>query len=375
MTTTSDSTETPSGSVVVTGACGLVGTAVVSELLSRGRHVVATDLDTVDNRRAATTVTRRGRRSPGSVEFVWADLADQFSAAALVSGANPVAVIHLAAIIPPFCYANPAMAYRVNVMATDHLVAAADQVDDGCRFILASSVAVYGPRNPHSTDDLLTPATPLSPVDVYGHHKTIAERIVRDARSQWLILRLGGVLDDHPNLQPNGDLTTFDRMLPGDGRLQTVSVGDVARAFAAATETPVVGRCFLIGGDDSHRIRHQDVAHRVSAAMGLPGVIADSALGDPTDDGAWFATDWMDTSEAQHALRFQTQTFPDVLAVLSSRMGWRRHLLRCVAPLVANARRRFVPDVVDPSQPVNPWAAASAKWGDTSAVADYRTDG
>ena len=78
--------------VLVTGAFGLVGTATVDHLAARGRRVIATDLDTPANRKAAAGL------SPG-VEVHWLDLTDSASVAALLSAVQPAAVVHLAAVI------------------------------------------------------------------------------------------------------------------------------------------------------------------------------------------------------------------------------------------------------------------------------------
>ena len=79
---------------------------------------------------------------------------------------SPSAIIHLAAIIPPVCYARPALARRVNVDATGYLVGAAAALPAPPRFVQASSVAAYGARNPHRINDVLTADTPLRPSDI-----------------------------------------------------------------------------------------------------------------------------------------------------------------------------------------------------------------
>ena len=353
-----------SDAVLVTGAFGLVGTATVAHLAASGRPVVATDLDTPANRRAAGSL-------PPQVTVRWADLTDPAQVSALLTTTQPAVIIHLAAIIPPLCYAKPGLARRVNVEATAHLIKAAEAQHFPPRFVLASSIAVYGPRNPHRMAEVLTADTPVRPYDVYGGHKVEAETLVRQSALDWVILRLGGVLTVDLNLGLDPDIIFFEALLPSDGRLQTVDVRDVARAFAAAGTADVVGRTLLIGGDESHRLRQGEIARKTAAALGLAGGIPPGRPGDPDDDDGWFATDWMDTATAQQALGHQQHSWPQMLAETAAKAGWKRFPLRVVAPLAREYLKRRSPYYGQPGRYANPWEAVRRKWG--APEADRRT--
>jgi nucleoside-diphosphate-sugar epimerase len=342
--------------VLVTGAFGLVGSATVKHLAAQKLRVVATDLDTPANRAAAEQLPR------GAIER-WADLTDRTAVDALLRQIQPSAIIHLAAVIPPLCYAKPRMARRVNVEATGNLVRAAETQPNPPRFVQASSIAVYGPRNPYSHHDVLTADTPVKPFDNYGRHKVEAEQIVHGSCLNWVILRLGGVLTVEPNLGMDRNLLFFEGVLPTDGRIQTVDVRDVARAFAAATTADVVGQTLLIGGDQTHRQVQGEIGAALTTAMGLAGALPTGRNGDPNDDAAWFATDWMDSATAQRALNHQHHSWPDMLAEIATSIGWRRHLLRLAAPLAHEYLKRQSPHYGQPSGFSNPWEAVRAKWG------------
>jgi nucleoside-diphosphate-sugar epimerase len=347
------------GPVLVTGAFGLVGSAVVRLLAEQGRSVVATDLDLPANRKAATRLARGDL-----VRVHWADLTAPEDVTNLLSTAVPSAIVHLAAIIPPLCYRRPQLARAVNVEATGRLLAAAAALPAPPRFVQASSIAVYGARNPHRAAGPLGVGTPTNPIDLYGAHKVEAEALVTASPLEWVVLRLGGVLNVEQRLDVDADMLFFEAALPSDGRIHTVDVRDVARAFAAATTTTATRQIFLVGGDDTHRLRQQDVREKVTAAMGLVGATPPGLPGDPADDQKWFATDWMDTARAQEVLSFQRHSFPDILAEVRARAGWKRHALRLAAPLARRYLRRRAPYPADATGYADLWNVIAARIGD-----------
>jgi nucleoside-diphosphate-sugar epimerase len=280
----------------------------------------------------------------------------------LLAAVRPTAIIHLAAIIPPVCYARPQLARRVNVDATKLLLDAAAALPAPPRFVQASSVAAYGARNPHRVKGLLTADTPLRPSDIYGAHKVEAENLVRASGLDWVILRLGGVMTPTPPLGVDLDTLYFEASLPVDGRIQTVDVRDVARAFIAATTAPVIGETLLIGGDESHRLVQGDLAPSTAAAMGLVGGIPAGRRGNPDSDADWFGTDWMDTTRSMEVLDFQRITWPQLLAEIAARMGWRRQAIRLGAPLAHALLKRRSPYHRYPGRYADPWGVIEAKW-------------
>jgi len=345
-----------SDTVLVTGAFGLVGSATVRHLAGQGRSVIATDLDTPATRKAAAEL-------PPGVSVRWTDLTDPKAVGELVSSVAPASIIHLAAVIPPLCYANPTLARKVNVDATATLVNAAAAEPKPPRFVQASSIAVYGPRNPHHITEVLTADTPMRPFDIYGGHKVEVEHIVRGSALDWVILRLGGVMTAELDLNVGRDMLYFEGALPTDGRLQTVDVRDVAHAFAAATTADVTGKTLLIGGDDTHRLTQVEVAAAVGAAMGLVGATPRGRRGNPDDDDAWFATDWMDCTESQQLLGHQHHSWPDILEGIADKAGWKRYLFRLAAPLAHEYLRRHSAYYNSPGEYADPWGAIRRKWG------------
>lgn len=344
--------------VLVTGAFGLVGSATVNRLAEIGRSVVATDLDTPANRKAAASL-------PVGVTVRWADLTDPIAVWELISEVSPSAVIHLAAVIPPFIYLRRGLAEKVNIGATASLVRASEKLATPPRFILASSIAVYGSRNPHTVTGPLTADTPVNPADVYGAHKVEAEQIVKTSVLDWVILRLGGVLTVSPGSYMKMENFDFESMLPTDGRLQTVDVRDVAHAFTAATTADALHETLLIGGDDAtHRLVQGDVAPAMAGALGLVGGLPTGLKGNPDNDAGWFNTDWMDTTRAQEVLGFQHYSWPDMLIETADHAGLKRPVLRLLAPLARQILKRRTAYHGSAQRYAEPWRAIAEKWGD-----------
>lgn len=307
--------------VLVTGASGLVGRAVVARLRETGTAHVATDL--------------------AGPDVVPADLTRADQVAELLDSVRPGAVVHLAAIIPPLTYRRPEVAQAVNVDAVATLLRAAEALADPPRWVHASSVAVHGSRNPHRHHGLLAGDTPVSPTELYGRHKAEGEALVRASSLDWVVLRLGGVMTTE-NAGLDVEATHFGGLFPADGRIHTVDVRDVAHAFVAATTAPVVGETLMIAGDDSHRLRQADIGDAMTAAAGVPGILPPLRPGDPEDDSSWYATDWMDAARAQEALGFQHHSWPAMLEEIRTRTGWRRYPARAAVPVVRRVlARRF----------------------------------
>lgn len=181
------------GSVLVTGAGGFVGRALVRALASRHR-IIATDRTGMDC--AAL---------PG-VNAIPGEIDDPALVARLT--AEPLAaIIHLATIPGGAAEADPALAARINLAAPMALIAAAAAHGNTPRLLFASSIAVFGEPLPEHVDD----ATPARPMLYYGAHKAMLEEwiatLTRRGAVRGLSLRLPGIVA-RP-LAPSGMKSAF----------------------------------------------------------------------------------------------------------------------------------------------------------------------
>ena len=127
------------GSVLVTGAGGCIGSWTVAILEQSGVEVVAFDLR--DDRRRLSLLI--GDDAAQGVEWETGDISDYECLNDVCKRHEITGIIHLAGLMIPFCKSAPAMGARVNVEGTINVLEAAR--DNGLkRLAYASSSAIHG---------------------------------------------------------------------------------------------------------------------------------------------------------------------------------------------------------------------------------------
>ena len=345
--------------VLITGACGLLGSHVVRRLAAAGFPVVAVDLDT-----PAARATAKAMAVAGDVRFAPADITTAEAIRSVVLEADPRAVIHLAAVIPPGAYRRPQLAERVNVDGTANVVAAMRYMEHPGRLILASSTAVYGSRNGAKELCLCASHTPVNPCDVYGAHKVAAEKLVHNSGLDWAILRIGGIIASDLARRTDRDSVLMDAIIPSDNRIHSVSVVEAAEAFANAVEADCLDMTLLIAGDDSHMLRQHEFATHMMTIAGLGSHASTRGrMGNPDDDDAWFLTDWMDTKQARSVLEFRAVTIDECVAQCRSELSSLRVLLRPMGYLASPMLSLLSPYRTMPGEWADPWGVIAARFG------------
>jgi len=304
--------------VLLTGAFGNVGKSCLSELLTQGQQVRCFDLKTRANQRNA-------RKFKGQIEILWGDLRNRRDMAAAVRGQD--VVVHLAFIIPKLSAtgveseARPDWAREINVGGTQNLLNAMKALARPPRLIFTSSYHTYG-----RTQDQPPPrkaSDPLQPLEHYAHHKVECERMIRASGLEWTILRLAATLPISIKLDP----VMFD--IPLNNRMEYVHTRDVGLAIAnAVASQDVWGKILLIGGGPRCQYRYGEIVGRILEGMGV-GMLPKEAFGSIP-----FPTDWVDTSESQRLLHYQTRDLDDYVRDMVAQLGYRRHLIPMFRPLV-----------------------------------------
>ena len=245
--------------VLVTGAFGFVGTALVARLTSAGHEIRAlTSRAVADQAAADRALTSRADTPVSEAEVVYGDVRDFETMRRVVRGVD--GVCHLAALVR----VREAHERARDYWAVNHGGAAtvaraaleeAARTGHAMRFVLASTGAVYGrPELQPIPEDL-----PFQNTNDYGETKRAAEREVLDVPGDGLfgavVLRLfnvagavRGQIGDPETVIPKtlavarGDLPALQ--INGDGTAvrDFVHVYDAARAFELALRHADPGR-------------------------------------------------------------------------------------------------------------------------------------
>ncbi len=246
--------------ILITGATGFLGSAVLRKLLGAGRTV-----------RALTRAGSDRRNLAGlDVEIVTGDLRDPASLSRAVAGCG--ALYHVAADYRLWLR-RPAEIYASNVDGTRALMRAAADAGVG-RIVYTSSVATLGLHRDGTPAD---EATPVALADMIGHYKRskfLAEEVVRrmvaDDGLPATIVNPStpvGPRDIKPTPTGRMIVEAAAGRMPAfvDTGLNLAHVDDVAAGHLLAGEHGAVGERYILGGEN---MTLRDILAHIAAIRG-----------------------------------------------------------------------------------------------------------
>lgn len=236
---------------LVTGGTGFIGAYVVRDLLAAGERVVCLDIEPTDRLLAAIG----GPEVTKAVTIERGDVAELTRVLRVLREYDVDRIIHLASLLNARSEENFAAALRVNCQGTNGILEAA--VALGIRkLVLASSVAVFGPRS-KAPDGTVYNDAMHDPDTVYGVCKSFNERMA-----------------DHYCVNFGLDVVSLRFTLTyGYGKHETLKRGTAASYLEALIDRPTLtgGKTTVLYGDDEADWLYIDDASRaVIAAWSAP---------------------------------------------------------------------------------------------------------
>lgn len=246
--------------VLVTGASGFIGSALVRALLAAGYPV----------RALVRATSPRANLAGLDVECVVGDIRDARAVARAMAGMR--FVVHAAADYRLWVRDAEAMR-RTNVDGTRTVMRAALDAEVE-RIVYTSSVATIAPRADGQAADETSPLSEAAAVGAYKRSKVSAERlvermIVRDALPAVIVhpsLPIGP-RDSRPT--PSGRIIVAAARghIPAfvDTGLNLVHVADVATGHVAALASGKLGAHYILGGDN---VMLADLLRQIAVCVG-----------------------------------------------------------------------------------------------------------
>ena len=161
--------------IVVTGAAGFLGQRLIRALLARG-ELTGRDgrAQPIEKIRAFDVVALTGI-DDARVEALTGDISDAAQVEALI-GPNTASVFHLAAIVSGQAEQEFDLGMRINFDATRLILERIRTLQTRARFVMTSSVAVFGGTLPATVEDTHV----WSPRSSYGTQKAMADLLLAD---------------------------------------------------------------------------------------------------------------------------------------------------------------------------------------------------
>jgi len=294
--------------ILITGAFGNVGKAVIEEAYKRAHEIIVFEIDNKKTRKDAHKFQNKVKK------VIFGDIRNFEDAKKAIQDSD--AVIHLAAIIPPLSKKQRELTLDVNYDGTVNLISAIKDTGRYVPFVFTSSASVMGATQ--LQERLVNRNDPVVITGNYEESKIKCEEFLKKEADNYLIFRLAGVLSAFSTQSLFGSFSlmeeTFD-MHP-DMRLEMIMAEDVATALVTGVEKLKSGatqknQAYILGGGEKNgwQLRGRTFLSLLFGSMSLP--VPDEKYF--TKDINTYHLDWYDTQEAQREFDFQNHTIQDYL--------------------------------------------------------------
>lgn len=244
--------------ILITGANGEVGHGLIEMLAaSQTAQITAFDLRPISDQLAAKCH-----------KAFQADLLDEELITSLIQETAFDEVYHLAALLSSGTERKPALANRVNLGGTTHLMdcvaESAKAHQKRIKFLFPSSIAVYGvppTSNKSGTSKPVLEEDHLEPITLYGVHKLACEKI-------------GAYYDSRYGLMDGGEITRLDfRSLryPGILSAHTMPTGGTSDYAAEMLHAAAKGNAYTCFVGPEARIPFMTMPDAIRAMIELAG--------------------------------------------------------------------------------------------------------
>ena len=325
-----------SGTILVTGGAGYIGSHVVRQLGEAAEHVTVLD-----------NLGRGFRQAVTSGELIVGDVGDFALVSRLLAERRIDTVMHFAAhTIVPESVADPLKYYGNNTCSTRSLLQACIQ-NNVKNFVFSSTAAVYGLPEQGFADE----ESPTRPINAYGTSKLMSEWMLRDVAAvsplRYVALRYFNVAGSDPGgrigqatqgatlltkvaceaiVGKRSHVSVFGTDYPtpdGTGMRDYLHVEDLAAAHLNALGyLRGNGKSVTLNVGYGHGYSVREVLRMVETVGGKPLIIREEArrAGDPA-----YLVARADRIRAELGWR---PRYDDLAMIVSHSLAWERKLLR-----------------------------------------------
>jgi len=223
------------GKIVVTGACGYIGSHTVVDLIENGFEVISIDNNSRSDLSALTGIKNITGKE---VKHYAVDLCDREATFDVFKKEDIVGIVHFAALkFVPESVKEPMLYYKNNLESLLNILAAVEEFKVP-HFIFSSSCSVYG----NSKELPVTELTPLQPAESpYAGTKQMGEEIIRNvakaSQSKFVALRYFNPVGAHPSSEiGENPLAPPENLMP---IITEVAIGkrDMIKVFGSDYDT------------------------------------------------------------------------------------------------------------------------------------------